>query len=164
MSPNLCRHAFVACLAVIAASASADPGKFGPGLDDFRHYDGPKLTGQVLRRCVALDTESRALAGKVQQGDQDLEAAEHHFKRLGEELDHDLVALDHTDTDAVERYNQRVMRHEALVKDYNARLPAHTALVERHNAVIDRFNAACVGRAYLRSEWIEAQVSQDDPQ
>ena len=158
------RSLFALCLAVIAASASAASGKFGPALEDFRHYNGPKRRGEALRRCVVLDTESRALQGELQQGNQNLEAAEHTFKRLGEDLDRDETALDHTDTDAVERYNQRVRQHEALVKDYNARLPAHTALVEKHNAVIDRFNEACTGRAYLRSEWIEVQASLDTPQ
>ncbi|MEO7324035.1 MAG: hypothetical protein ABIW82_04325 [Dokdonella sp.] len=158
------RHAaallgFVAAFATPAFAAGDARTSLGPGLKDLTHYKGPTLTGERLRRCVALDDESRALQGQVRQANQDLEVAESFFKRLGDDLDHDEITLDHIDHDAIGRYNERVIRHEALVTDYNARLPAHTALVEHHNAAIDAFNHVCAGRAYLVSEWRAASAA-----
>jgi hypothetical protein len=153
----------IALFLVHAGSALAggvERAPLGPGLDSLKHFSGPSLTGQRLRRCVALDTESRDLAGRLKQATQNLDVAEGYFKRLGEDLDRDEVTLDHTDGDAVERYNERVIQHAALVEAYNAQLPVHTALVEQHNKVIDEFNHVCAGRAYIKQEWIEASVSR----
>ena len=145
------------CMVPLAASGR-EPEPLGPALKSIKHFSGPTLTGAALRRCVALDAESRGLAGSLKQETQNLDVAEQIFKRLGEDLDHDEITLDHTDGDAIDRYNERVNRHAALVNDYNARLPAHTALVEKHNAVIDEFNRQCSGRAYVKQEWIDASV------
>jgi hypothetical protein len=160
MHARRCSTLLFSC-ALLAASGFAqsnEPNRPGPALETFKNHSGPTLTGAALRRCVALDSELRALAGQLKQETQNLEVAEHYFKRLGEDLDHDETTLDHTDGDAVDRYNDRVRQHERLVEDYNARLPANTALVMKHNELVDRFNGACTGRAYLVKEWIEADA------
>ncbi|WP_395681426.1 hypothetical protein [Dokdonella sp.] len=145
------------CMGPLAASGR-EPAPLGPALDSIRHFSGPTLTGAALRRCVVLDAEARDLARTLKQETQNLDVAEQIFKRLGEDLDRDEVTLDHTDGGAIDRYNERVNRHAALVEDYNARLPAHTVLVEKHNAVIDEFNRQCSGRAYVKQEWIDASA------
>jgi len=145
------------CTVPVAVSGR-EPAPLGPALESLKHARGPTLTGAALRRCVVLDAESRGLARTLKQETQNLDVAEQTFKRLGEDLDHDELTLDHTDGDAIARYNERVNRHAALVKDYNARLPAHTALVEKHNTVIDEFNRQCSGRAYVKQEWIDASA------
>jgi len=149
MRARRCSTLLFSC-ALLAASGFAEcnePNRPGPALETFKNHSGPTLTGAALRRCVALDSELRALAAQLKQETQNLEVAEHYFKRLGEDLDHDETTLDHTDGDAVDRYN------------YNARLPASTALVMKHNELVDRFNGACTGRAYLVKEWIEADAA-----
>lgn len=145
------------CMVPLAASGR-EPAPLGPALETLKHFSGPTLTGAALRRCVVLDARSRGLAATLKQETQNLDVAEQSFKRLGEDLDRDEITLDHSDGGAIERYNERVNRHAALVKDYNARLPAHTALVEEHNTVIDQFNRQCSGRAYLKQEWIDASA------
>jgi hypothetical protein len=145
------------CMVSLVASGR-EPAPLGPALDSIKHFGGPTLTGAALRRCVALDAESRGLARTLKQETQNLDVAEQTFKRLGEDLDHDEMTLDHTDGDAIARYNERVNRHAALIEDYNARLPAHTALVEKHNTVVDEFNSQCSGRAYIKQEWIDAST------
>lgn len=147
----------IAC-AMPAFAQGREAASLGPALDSLKHFHGPTLAGAALRRCVVLDAESRELAGRLKQETQNLDVTEQAFKRLGEELDRDEVGLDHTDGAAIDRYNERVNRHSALVREYNARLPEHTRLVEKHNAVIDDFNRQCSGRAYLKQEWIEASV------
>jgi hypothetical protein len=146
-------------IAVPALAYSSEPAPLGPALKSLKHFSGPTLTGARLRRCVALDAESRELSGRLKQETQNLDVAEGYFKRLGEELDRDEVTLDHTDGGAVDRYNERVNRHAALVKDYNARLPAHTALVNEHNTLVDEFNSQCSGRAYIKQEWLDASAN-----
>jgi hypothetical protein len=148
-------------LALIALPVAADDAKtrFGPGLKDFKNYTGPKLVGEQLRACVALDLEFREVERRHTQSEQNITVAERARDRATERVDSLHATLDTSDGDSVDAYNDAIHRESALVKEYNAQLPAFNALVEQYNALGDRFNASCAGRAYLIRDWIAIEGS-----
>jgi len=139
------------------AAAQEQELDIGPGLEGWKNYKGARMEGALLRACVELeydfdllDTRRMALKGP-------LDTAEAHFEHIKRLNDERQATLDKTDSEAVDAFNRSVDDEAKAAAEMNALLPEFNAVVAEYNAIVERFNATCSDRAYLKTEWWNAE-------
>jgi len=150
-------------LALAGTDALAAEGKsaLGPGLEPGQKPTGKVLKGEILRRCKTLDEEIQRLDNRLETLQMTMVVYSRQLDRLDSELDHAKAAMDDTDADDVERYNDLVrIQHEAIAK-HDALLPEHNELVQRQNPRVDEFNEKCADVSYYIKEWVNTDVVLD---
>lgn len=156
----------VLCLSLCAgAEAEEDkhaPGwQLGPALEAFDNYDGPKMSGEHLKRCEQLDYDGIQAEKRLKARKGALAGVERQLDRANADLDRRKATLDNRDGAAVDAYNRVIAEQQRLVDEYNAKLPAFNEAVAEYNALIEPFNEECVGRAYINRHWFELRLARD---
>lgn len=150
----------------LCAGAQADedrhaPGwQLGPALEAFDNHDGPKMSGEHLKRCEQLDYDGIQADKRLKERKRALAGVERQLDRVNADLDRRKASLDNRDGAAVDAYNRVIAEQQRLVDEFNARLPAFNEAVAEYNALIEPFNEDCVGRAYIQRHWWELRMAR----
>ncbi|HRQ65998.1 MAG TPA: hypothetical protein PKZ76_14240 [Xanthomonadaceae bacterium] len=150
------------CATGLRADDALPPAwQLGPALEAYDNHDGPKMTGEHLRRCEQLDYDGRRVEKIMNERKGAFAAVGRRLDRIDADLDRRRATLDNRDGPAVDAFNRVVAEQQQLVDEFNARLPAFNEAVHEYNELVDRFNEDCVGRAYMQREWWELRMQRD---
>lgn len=147
--PNtfLSRIVFLCTGALIASAQAVEPAKQGSfGVKS--KASGPLLTRAELRDCMARDQKVRALGDEVVKLQAEMDKERTEVTRLGASLKEQLDALDRTNADAVNAYNEQAQAFDKRVDAYNAGTPAFNAKVDSLKNEREVFTKGCENRRF----------------
>ena len=147
--PNalLLRIAFFCASALIAPAHAADPprqGSFGVK----SKAGGPLLTRAELRECMARDERVRAQADDTVKLQAQMDTEKADVTRLGATLKEQLDALDRTNAEAVNAYNEQAQSFDKRVDAYNLGTKAFNAKIDALKLEREAFSKGCENRRF----------------
>jgi hypothetical protein len=142
-----------ASLALAAAPAAAQATKaakersFGKG-----KATGVLLTRNELRACLQQQDSLKAKREETLQLQAKLANDKEDIEKRGNDLKDQLVWLDRTSQEQVDKYNAQATERDKLIDDYQARTTAFNAQVDALNADRDTWGRNCENRRYDENE------------
>jgi hypothetical protein len=118
---------------------------------DDRSDQRPTMSLDALRKCVALEYETRQLRSDFDSAKLALEHADRDFKSIDYVVATLRQSLDLADARAVEDFNQKVAEQNRALAALNARIEPHNRLIGAIDAATTRFNDECTG-PYLEDD------------
>ncbi|KNZ30944.1 MAG: hypothetical protein AD742_19975 [Methylibium sp. NZG] len=109
---------------------------------------GPLLSRAELRECMARDERVRTQAAATVKLQAQLDQEKAEVTRLGATLKAQMEALDRTNAEAVNAYNEQAQAFDKRVDAYNAGTPAFNAKVETLQREREAFAKGCENRRF----------------
>jgi len=152
--PRSLLHASIAgaLLAAAFAAPAADKPReasFGKGKGS-----GSYLTRDQLRNCLSQQARLASRDEEMLKEQTALTSAKADFARSGAELKEQLAALDRTDPEAVNAYNERAAARDKGIDAYEARVPGFNERVEAIKTERESFGKGCDNRRYFEEDEI----------
>ena len=147
LGPGTSANAARTLLAELMARGPADAG--APGMSALRLEACLRRARELDKTGIAIDYEIAAI---------DREVAEGMF--LQNQLNAELPALGDYDEKALEDFQRRVVRHDALAKKFNAEFPLYQKKQRAYEAAVAEFEQDC-GDRFNRND-LEAIKSKLD--
>ena len=141
-----------ALLAMAFAAPAADKPKeasFGKGKGS-----GAYLTREQLRSCLTQQARLASRDDEMLKEQTALASTKAEIARSGVELKEQLAALDRTNPEAVNAYNERAAARDKGIDEYEARVPGFNERVEAARAERETFGKACDNRRYFEEDEI----------
>ena len=145
--PRVMSSALIAVSLLCATAAqAADPpkeksfGKAKPG--------GALLSRNELRECIAAQDRLKARREETLQLQAQLEKEKEEIGRRGTDLKDQLVWLDRTSQEQVEKYNGLAAERDKMIDAYQARSTSFNSQVDTLNADREAFGRSCENRRY----------------
>lgn len=118
---------------------------------DDRGDKRPTMSLATLRKCVALEYETRQLRSDFDSAKLSLELADRDFKSIDYIVSTLKQSLDLEDAREVEDFNRKVAEQNRALDAFNARIEPHNRLIDAIDAATTRFNDECTG-PYLEDD------------
>lgn len=112
------------------------------------------LTRDQLRACLSQQARLGQLDRENLKDQTELVATKAEIVRSGTELKEQLAALDGTNPDAVDAYNERTKARDKDIDDLEARVPRFNERVEAARSERETFAKGCANRAYFEEDEI----------
>jgi hypothetical protein len=146
-------HALAATALLIAVSGhAADKPKeasFGGGKGK-----GAFLTRNQLRECITQQAKVKQTQADMLAEQEKLNADKADIGKTGEALKADLEALDRTNPEAVNAYNERAAARDKRIDEYQQQVDQFNGRVETVRTERDAFSKACENRRYFEDDEI----------
>lgn len=110
------------------------------------------LTPAQLRDCLAQQQKVRQQDADAEKQKESLAAEKVELARLGDALAAELAALDRTDAEAVNAYNERAQARDTRIDAYEAAIDRYNARAATLNADHDAFAKSCNNRRFLEDD------------
>jgi len=133
--------------ALIASAHAADPprqGSFGVK----SKAGGPLLTRAELRECMARDERVRTQTEETVRLQAQMDKERTEVTQLGATLKAQLEALDRSNAEAVNAYNEQAQAFDKRIDAYNAGTPAFNAKVDALKSEREAFAKGCENRRF----------------
>jgi hypothetical protein len=138
--------------AAVTAGHAADKPKessFGKG-----KATGAFLTKDQLRVCLTQQARLAQQDAAMLKDQAELTAIKAELVRGGSELKEQLAALDRTNQEAVNAYNERSIERDKSIDDYEARVPQFNSRVEAARTEREAFATSCDNRRFFEEDEI----------
>ena len=129
--------------AMPAAAQAAKERSFGKG-----KASGPLLTRNELRACLSQQDQLKAKREQTLQLQAQLAKDKEDIEKRGNDLKDQLVWLDRTSQEQVDKYNAEASERDKLIDEYQARTTAFNAQVDALSADRDAWGRSCENRRY----------------
>lgn len=139
-----------ALLATAFAAPAADKPRetsFGKG-----NGSGAYLSREQLRSCLSQQGRLASRDEEMLKEQAALASAKADLARSGVELKEQLGALDRTNPEAVNAYNERAATRDKGIEEYEARVPGFNERVEMTRAGRETFGKGCDNRRYFEED------------
>lgn len=162
--PGLSLAAVVALLAA-GHAAGAEPDSRGDMFRGSQSVDDssdkrPTMSLDTLRRCVALEDETRQLRRDFDSAKLSLELADNDFRSIDYIVQTLKQFLDREDPREVDDFNRKVAEQNRALDAYNARIEPYNRLLDAVDAATERFNRECTG-PYLQRDMLTVRVERE---
>jgi len=147
---RLARALLGAALFITIAGHAADKPKeatFGGGKGG-----GAFLTRNQLRDCMAQQAKVKQTQAEMMAMQDKLNADKAEIGKAGETLKSDLEALDRTNPDAVNAYNERAVARDKKIDEYQQQVDQFNGRVDGVRAEREAFSKACENRRYFEDD------------
>jgi len=143
----LCAALFIA----IGGHAADKPkeASFGTG-----KASGAFLSRDQLRACMTQQAKVKQTQAEMAAMQDKLAADKAEIGKAGEALKADLEALDRTNPDAVNAYNERAVARDRKIDEYQQQVDQFNARVEPVRTEREAFSKACENRRYFEDDEI----------
>jgi hypothetical protein len=141
-----------ATLLIAVCSHAADKPKeatFGGGKGK-----GAFLTRNQLRDCMAQQSKVKQTQADMLAQQEKLNADKVEIGKTGETLKADLEALDRTNPEAVNAYNERAGARDKRIDEYQQQVDQFNARVEAVRTEREAFSKGCENRRYFEDDEI----------
>ncbi|HKX44208.1 MAG TPA: hypothetical protein VJO99_23825 [Burkholderiaceae bacterium] len=148
----LIRTLVAAALLSSAATAGLAAGKeatFGSG-----KASGPFLTKAQLRDCMNQQTKVKQQDTDLQAQQDKLNADKAEIGKRGDTLKTQLEALDRTNPEAVNAYNEQAAARDKMIDDYQDQVNQFNTRVQAFNTERESFTKNCSNRRYFEDDEI----------
>ena len=138
-----------ALLATVAVQAADKPKEaaFGKG-----KATGAYLNREQLRACLGQQSGIARQDADLLKEQAAITALQAEVARLGPGLKDQLAALDRSNAEAVNAYNEQATARDKMIDDYEARVSQFNTRVEAAKADRDAFAKACDSRRYFEDD------------
>jgi hypothetical protein len=141
------RIVFICSAALIASAHAAEPAQQGSfGVKS--KAGGPLLSRAELRDCMSRDRKVRSLGDDMVKLQAEMDKEKTEVTRAGATLKEQLDALDRTNAEAVNAYNEQTLAFDKRVDAYNAGTPAFNAKVDALKIEREAFAKGCENRRF----------------
>ncbi len=110
------------------------------------------LTPAQLRDCLSQQQKVKQQDADAEKQKEALAAEKAVIAKLGDTLATELAALDRTNAQAVDAYNQRAQARDARIDAYEASIDRYNARAATLNADHDAFAKSCNNRRFLEDD------------
>ena len=146
-STFLSRIVFIGSAALIVSAQAAEPAQQGSfGVKS--KAGGPLLTRAELRDCMSRDRKVRSLGDDMVKLQAEMDKEKTEVTRVGAALKEQLDALDRSNAEAVNAYNEQALAFDKRVDAYNAGTPAFNAKVDALKSERQAFAKGCENRRF----------------
>jgi len=146
------RVLMAAALFITIAGHAADKpkeGSFGGG-----KATGAFLTRNQLRDCMAQQAKVKQTNAEMLSMQEKLNADKAEIGKTGETLKADLEALDRTNAEAVNAYNERAVARDKKIDEYQQQVDQFNSRVDTVRNEREAFSKACENRRYFEDDEI----------
>ena len=140
---------FAGAVSVAHGADKPKESSFGKG-----KATGAFLTRDQLRVCMAQQARLAQQDEAMLKEQADLAALKAEIVRGGAELKEQLAALDRTNQEAVNAYNERLTARDKSIDDYEARVPKFNTRVDAATPEREAFAAGCENRRFFEEDEI----------
>jgi hypothetical protein len=127
---------------------------------DDRNDKRPTMSIETLRRCVALEDETRQLRSDFDSARLSLELAERDFRSIDYIVQTLKQTLDREDAREVDDFNRKVAEQNRALDAFNARIEPYNRLLGAIDAADTRFNGECT-EPYLERDMLAVRVERE---
>ena len=120
--------------------------------------DGDKLlTPAQIKACLGKKDSLRTQVDEALKDKTQIEADKAEIARTGATLGDELAALDRTNAEAVDAYNQKIVQRDKLIDAYQSRVTAYNTKAEGVKSTQDDYEKSCENRRYDERDLVDVQ-------
>ena len=146
------RGLLVLPLVAVAVSQAADkpPAKKEASFGTAK--GGAYLTKDQLRKCLSQQDTLKAQDAELVKEQAAIGVRKVEIAKLGDDLKGRLDAVDRTNAEAVNGYNEAVTDRDKQIDEYQARVTKFNTGVDANQAAHDEFSQSCSSKRYFEED------------